>query len=141
MKVEVSMSSVSYHKATKAAQTEAEALSRAQSGQSLTNFPTILEGFMARGIAEAEILPRVNVFTYRAWKAKGRQVRNIPFQNPDSIPYLKNQKQVSNPVAYRYNPHRILFLIPQYPKHKKFRIQDLAGQDTAWQPHLCPSFL
>lgn len=69
------MTTTSYHKATRAAQIEAEALDRAQSGQSLSNFPAILEGFAAMGIAEAEILPRVNVFSYRAWRAKGRQVR------------------------------------------------------------------
>ena len=30
---------------------------------------------MSRGIPEDQIHPRVNVFTYDAWKAKGRQVR------------------------------------------------------------------
>jgi antirestriction protein ArdC len=30
---------------------------------------------MERGIPEHEILPRVNVFVYKAWQAKGRQVR------------------------------------------------------------------
>jgi len=52
-----------------------EALSRAETGQSWSNYPAIMEGFAARGIPTAEILPRVNVFTYRAWQAKGRQVR------------------------------------------------------------------
>jgi antirestriction protein ArdC len=52
-----------------------EALSRAASGASLSNFPAIIHGFMAKGIAEADILPRENVFTYHAWRALGRQVR------------------------------------------------------------------
>jgi hypothetical protein len=52
-----------------------EALSRAASGQSLSNWPAILNGFMAKGIPMDEIRPRENVFTYHAWRALGRQVR------------------------------------------------------------------
>ena len=52
-----------------------EALSRAVGNQSLTNWPTIFAGFMAKGIPEGEIKPRANVFTYHAWRALGRQVR------------------------------------------------------------------
>jgi hypothetical protein len=52
-----------------------EALTRAASGQSLSNWPAILAGFTAKGIPEAEIKPRENVFTYHAWRALGRQVR------------------------------------------------------------------
>ena len=52
-----------------------EALSRAISGQSFSNFPAIFQGFAATGIAESEIKPRENVFTFDAWKALGRVVR------------------------------------------------------------------
>jgi hypothetical protein len=52
-----------------------ESLKRAVSGQSLTNFPAIFQGFAAKGIAESEIKPRENVFTFEAWKALGRVVR------------------------------------------------------------------
>src|ERR1700676_3432529 len=52
-----------------------EALSRAMSGQSCSNFPAIFQGFAAKGIPEAEIKPRENVFTFDAWKALGRYVR------------------------------------------------------------------
>ena len=54
---------------------QAEALSRAVGNQSLTNWPTIFAGFIAKGIAESEIKPRENIFTYHAWRALGRQVR------------------------------------------------------------------
>lgn len=54
---------------------QTEALTRAASGQSLTNWPTIFAGFVAKGIPEADIKPRENVFTYHAWRALGRQVR------------------------------------------------------------------
>jgi hypothetical protein len=67
------------HSNSKAARhtTEArqEALSRAISGQSLSNFPAIFQGFAAKGVPESEIKPRENVFTFDAWKALGRYVR------------------------------------------------------------------
>src|ERR1700733_1427161 len=56
-------------------QSRQEALTRAVSGQSLTNFPAIFQGFAAKGIPESEIKPRENVFTFDAWKALGRVVR------------------------------------------------------------------
>jgi N-terminal domain of anti-restriction factor ArdC len=52
-----------------------EALERARTSQALTNYPAIFEGFMAKGIAENEIKPRENVFTFHAWKALGRSVK------------------------------------------------------------------
>jgi hypothetical protein len=54
---------------------QAEALSRAANGQSLSNWPAIIAGFSAKGIPESDIRPRENVFTYHAWRALGRQVR------------------------------------------------------------------
>ncbi len=54
---------------------QAEALHRAVTNRSLSNYPTIFEGFMARGIPEDEILPRENVFTFMAWRAVGRTVK------------------------------------------------------------------
>jgi hypothetical protein len=54
---------------------ERESLNRAISSQSFSNFPAIFQGFAEKGITEAEIKPRENVFTYQAWRALGRQVR------------------------------------------------------------------
>jgi hypothetical protein len=51
------------------------ALASATTQSSVANYPAIIEGFMARGISAANIQPRVNVFTYHAWRALGRQVR------------------------------------------------------------------
>src|ERR1700730_3814202 len=56
-------------------QSRVESLKRAVSGQSFSNFPAIFQGFAAKGIAESEIKPRENVFTFEAWKALGRVVR------------------------------------------------------------------
>jgi hypothetical protein len=52
-----------------------EALSRAISGQTMSNYPAIFQGFIAKGIPESEIRPRENVFTFNAWRALGRTVR------------------------------------------------------------------
>lgn len=54
-----------------------EALTRAVSGQSCSNFPAIFAGFAAKGIPESEIEPRENVFTFNAWKALGRVVASM----------------------------------------------------------------
>lgn len=54
---------------------QAESLSRARGGLSMSNYVPIIAGFSARGIPESEIRPRENVFTYDAWLALGRQVR------------------------------------------------------------------
>lgn len=61
--------------AAERAEVNAESLARAQANTSLTNYPTIYAEFAERGIALDDIIPRVNVLTYRAWLAKGRQVR------------------------------------------------------------------
>ena len=63
------------HLQSKTFQSRQEALTRAVSGQSLSNFPAIFQGFAAKGIPESEIKPRENVFTFDAWKALGRVVR------------------------------------------------------------------
>ena len=75
---------------------QAEALHRAVTNQSLSNYPTIFEGFLARGIPEDQILPRENVFTYAAWRALGRQVKKgehgvrictfVPMESKDKDP-------------------------------------------------------
>src|SRR3990167_1802822 len=57
------------------AELQAQALSNARNGGSFMNYSAILRGFIEKGIAEAGILPRVNVFTFHAWKALGRVVR------------------------------------------------------------------
>ena len=54
---------------------QTEALSRAVTGQTMSNYMTIINGFSAKGIPGNQIKPRENVFTYNAWKALGRQVK------------------------------------------------------------------
>lgn len=52
-----------------------ESVNRAQSSTSIANDLAVIASFAARGIPEAEIKPRVNVFTFNGWKALGRFVR------------------------------------------------------------------
>jgi antirestriction protein ArdC len=52
-----------------------QALTNATSRQGTMNYTAIFEGFIAKGIPAEQILPRVNVFTFHAWKALGRSVR------------------------------------------------------------------
>ena len=52
-----------------------QALANATNSASTANYGAIFAGLMAKGIPEPEIVPRVNVFTYDAWIAIGRQVR------------------------------------------------------------------
>jgi hypothetical protein len=54
---------------------QAEALDRARNGQTMTNYPAIFAGFIEKGIHEADIRPRENIFTFNAWKALGRSVK------------------------------------------------------------------
>jgi len=53
----------------------AEALHRAQTSSSVINEQIVIAAFCQRGIAPEQIVPRVNVLTYDAWLAMGRQVR------------------------------------------------------------------
>ena len=53
----------------------AEALQRATNNASAANYGAIYAGFVAKGIAGADIMPRENVFTFDAWKALGRSVK------------------------------------------------------------------
>ena len=53
--------------------TAESALNNALSSASVSNYPAIFAGFAEKGIADVQ--PRVNVFTYNAWKALGRQVK------------------------------------------------------------------
>src|SRR5258708_2703590 len=63
------------HSKSSREQERAEALTRAVSGQTMSNYPAIFQGFATKGIPESEIKPRENVFTFDAWKALGRVVR------------------------------------------------------------------
>ncbi len=83
---------------SKSKERQAEALSRAITGQSWSNFPAIIQGFTARGIPEDQILPRENVFTYQAWRALGRQVRKGE-HGVKVITFIQRDKKVKDTEA------------------------------------------
>ncbi|MDP4573455.1 DUF3560 domain-containing protein, partial [Pseudomonas sp. LPH60] len=57
------------------AEVQRMALESALTNTSVANYQPIFDGFEAKGIEASEILPRVNVFTFNAWKALGRVVK------------------------------------------------------------------
>jgi antirestriction protein ArdC len=61
-------------KSTDRTEIEQTALHNAKNGQSFMNYLPIIQGFVEMGIPADEIEPRVNVFTFNAWKALGRTV-------------------------------------------------------------------
>ena len=83
-------------KQSKVNERQAESLSRAIHGQTMSNYPAIIDGFTNRGIPEDQIKPRENVFTYQAWKALGRQVRKGE-HGVKVITFIKRDKKTEDP--------------------------------------------
>lgn len=52
-----------------------KSLDNAVSRTSTKNYPAIIQGFAAMGIPAENVFPRENVFTFNAWVALGRKVR------------------------------------------------------------------
>lgn len=61
-------------------QTNKKALNRAVNGGARgpgenETYAQIFLGFQAKGLLTSQIIPRVNILTYRAWLAKGKKVK------------------------------------------------------------------
>lgn len=93
-----------------------EALERAEGSRSVANYAAILEAFMKRGIPEGDIIPRVNVLTYHAWRAKGRQVRRgekgvpvvtwVPMRTKDETPAPATETEAQREARRNNRPMR-----------------------------------
>jgi len=59
----------------KAKEMQQAALGRATGNIGTMNYGLIISGFKSKGIPEDEIIPRYNVFTFNAWKALNRRVK------------------------------------------------------------------
>ena len=59
----------------KSSELATNALSRARSSQATSNYGALFDGFLSMGIPAADILPRVNVLSFHAWRAVGRTVK------------------------------------------------------------------
>lgn len=55
--------------------THTDSLKKARQSGSTMNYQAIIEGFLGMGIPADDIIPRENVFTFRAWQALGRVVK------------------------------------------------------------------
>jgi len=83
---------------------QTEALSRARNGNSLINLPTIFQGFMEKGIPQHDIVPRVNVLTFHAWKAVGRRVKKGE-HGVKVITWIDTKKEVDNGDGTKETKH------------------------------------
>jgi hypothetical protein len=84
---------------------QAEALTRATTNQSMSNYPAILSGFTAKGIPLHEIEPRVNVFTFRAWQALGRVVSKGQ-HGVNVVTYIDLKAKGPDPVTGEIDPRK-----------------------------------
>jgi phospholipid N-methyltransferase len=72
-----------------------QAINKAVTGQSMINYPAIIQGFIEKGIAIHDIKPRENVFTYHAWRAVGRQVKKGE-KGVKVITWIDTEKQIKD---------------------------------------------
>lgn len=70
-----------------------ESLHKAKTSPSVLNYSAIYQGFAGKGIAVDDIIPRVNVFTYAAWFAQGRQVKKGE-HGVKVLTYIKTEKKL-----------------------------------------------
>lgn len=92
-----------------------ESLERAINNQSLANYETIINGFMDMGIPEADIIPRVNVFTFNAWKALNRVVKKGEkgIRVITCIPCTKKDKETGEEVKVTKTKTTTVFHVTQ----------------------------
>lgn len=92
-----------------------EALVKAVTNESLANYETIINGFVEKGISADEITPRVNVFTFHAWRALGRTVRKGEHgvKILTIIPCEKTDRETGEKVAVRKPKSTTVFHISQ----------------------------
>ena len=137
-------------------QMQQEALDRAIGNQSTANWGAIFAGFAgfaAKGIPEADIRPRENVFTYHAWRALGRQVRRgehgvkvttwVPAQGKEETDPDTGEKKEGR--GFRVCKYATVFHVsqtdpiqpgkqfhPRSSKRERYARQDLARSQAAW---------
>ena len=94
---------------------QAEALSNALNNESVRNYPAIFEGFIEMGIEEKDIVPRENIFTYNAWKAKNRQVKKGAHgvKIISWVPMTKTDKETGEKESFRRPKSTTVFHVSQ----------------------------
>jgi hypothetical protein len=97
------------------AEQQQKALENAVSGESFANYEAIFNGFAAMGIDIADVEPRVNVFTFNAWKALGRVVKKGQHgvKIVTVIPCTKKDRETGEEVAVKKVKNTTVFHISQ----------------------------
>jgi hypothetical protein len=124
---------------TSKAEIQRQALENAVHGISLANYKTIFDGFVAMGINMADIEPRVNVFTFNAWKALGRVVKKGEHgvKIVTVIPCAKKDRETGEEVPVKKVKTTTVFHISQTretgdePTNEKAGVADEAAAPEA----------
>jgi len=82
-----------------------KAYDRAVSNPAWSNYLPVIKGFMEKGIAQQDIIPKENVFTFKAWKALGRYVRKG--EKGVKIPVWRPTERESTVKQYDENENEI----------------------------------
>ena len=92
-----------------------QALVNATQSESTANYQAIFTGLKSIGIAETDIKPRENVFTYRAWLALGRQVSKGQHgvKVVTYVPMSKTDKETGEKSEFRRPKTTTVFHISQ----------------------------
>lgn len=92
-----------------------QALRNAVTNQSTANFETIIKEFSERGIDPEKIIPRVNVFTFQAWRALNRTVRKGEHgvKIVTVIPCTKKDKETGDEIPVNKVKNVTVFHISQ----------------------------
>ena len=97
------------------AEIQQKALSNAVTGESFANYQAIFDGFAAMGIDMADVEPRVNVFTFNAWKALGRVVKKGQHgvKIVTVVPCTKKDRETGDEVAVKKVKTTTVFHVSQ----------------------------
>ena len=80
----------------KAKEMQQAALGRATSNMGTMNYGLIISGFKSKGIPEEDIKPRENIFTFNAWKALNRRVKQGE-HGVKVFVFVQYEKEIVNP--------------------------------------------
>lgn len=97
------------------AQFQEESFHRATTGNSMKLYQFIIEAFIERGIPAQEIIPRVNVLTFNAWKHVGRSVRKGEHgvKIPTWIPTVDKEEEEERKTSRLRQKTAVVFHISQ----------------------------
>jgi hypothetical protein len=122
------------------AEMQQKALSNAVTGESFANYQAIFDGFAAMGIDMADIEPRVNVFTFNAWKALGRVVKKGQHgvKIVTVIPCTKKDRETGDEVAVKKVKTTTVFHVSQTEEIGGEPTDKKASADTATEERAAP---